>query len=98
MTLEIIADQTTPHDFGAIVTGLNVIDASEDDIQAVKAAMDRYAVLIFPDQQLTDEQQFAFSRKFGTMENATGEGIGSINPLFLQINKYQPAEKPHHFL
>ena len=73
MTLEIIADQTTHHDFGATVTGLNIIDAVEDDIQAIEDAMDRYAVLIFPDQQLTDEQQFAFSKKFGAMEKATGD-------------------------
>lgn len=87
MTLEIIADQTTDHDFGAIVIGLNVTDASDDEIQAIENAMDRYGVLIFPDQQLTDEQQFAFSSRFGPMEKATGDiNQNSDRRLPLEIN------------
>lgn len=31
--------------------------------------MDRYAVLVFRDQPLTDEQQIAFTRHFGELEN-----------------------------
>ena len=30
--------------------------------------MDRYGVLVFHDQPLTDEQQLAFSRNFGELE------------------------------
>ena len=38
--------------------------------------MDRYAVLVFPDQDITDEQQLAFTRHFGELENyATGGHI-----------------------
>jgi alpha-ketoglutarate-dependent 2,4-dichlorophenoxyacetate dioxygenase len=37
--------------------------------------MDRYAVLIFHDQPITDEQQIAFTRNFGTIERAIGNGI-----------------------
>ncbi len=87
MTLKITADQTTDHDFGAMVTGLNITAATEDDIQTIEAAMDRYAVLVFPDQQLTDEQQYAFSQKFGAMEEATGD-INQSNDrrLPLEIN------------
>jgi len=65
----------THKDFGAIVTGLSVSSASDDDIHAVEAAMDRYAVLIFPDQRITDEQQFKFSSRFGDMEKASGDII-----------------------
>lgn len=60
-------------DFGAIVTGLNIPNASSDDIITLETAMDRYAVLIFPDQKITDEQQFEFSSRFGNMENASGD-------------------------
>ena len=59
--------------FGATVTGLHIADATENDIQAIESAIDRYAVLIFPDQQIDDTQQFAFSSKFGRMEKATGD-------------------------
>ncbi len=60
-------------EFGAIVTGLSIPDAKDDDILAVEAAIDRYAVLIFPDQEINDEQQFEFSSRFGKMERATGD-------------------------
>ncbi len=34
--------------------------------------MDRYAVLVFHGQDITDEQQHAFSRNFGELENPRG--------------------------
>jgi alpha-ketoglutarate-dependent 2,4-dichlorophenoxyacetate dioxygenase len=37
--------------------------------------MDRYAVLVFRDQTITDEQQMAFSRNFGPLEDARGGTI-----------------------
>jgi alpha-ketoglutarate-dependent 2,4-dichlorophenoxyacetate dioxygenase len=38
------------------------------DVAAIEAGMDRYTVLMFRDQPLTDEQQCAFSRNFGELE------------------------------
>ena len=40
-----------------------------DDVAAIEAGMDKYAVLVFRDQPLTDEQQIAFTRHFGELEN-----------------------------
>ena len=37
--------------------------------------MDRYAVLVFRDQKITDEQQMVFSRNFGPLEDARGGNI-----------------------
>lgn len=37
-------------------------------VQAITDAIDRYAVLVFPDQQLDDEHQMAFARNFGELE------------------------------
>lgn len=34
--------------------------------------MDRYAVLLFRDQTVTDEQQMAFSLNFGALEDTRG--------------------------
>jgi len=48
---------------------------SKADVDAIEAGMDRYAVLIFHDQQLTDEQQVAFSRNFGEIELAVGGNV-----------------------
>jgi len=41
---------------------------SRNEVAAVEAGMDRYAVLVFHDQALTDDQQMAFSRNFGELE------------------------------
>jgi alpha-ketoglutarate-dependent 2,4-dichlorophenoxyacetate dioxygenase len=38
------------------------------DLDAVKAAFAKYAVLIFPDQQLTQEQHLAFAARLGPLE------------------------------
>ena len=40
-----------------------------DAVAAIEAGMDRFAVLVFRDQDLTDEQQVAFSRNFGEIES-----------------------------
>lgn len=38
------------------------------DAAAIEAGMDRYGVLVFHDQDITDEQQADFSRNFGELE------------------------------
>ena len=48
---------------------------SRADVAAIEAGMDRYAVLVFHDQRLTDEQQMAFSQSFGPLEDARGGNI-----------------------
>lgn len=48
---------------------------SPDDIMAIHAAMDRYGVLIFHDQPLTDEQQLAFTQSLGPIEQAIGVSL-----------------------
>ena len=58
------------------VTGIDITKPLlKDDVAAIEAGMDRYAVLVFPGQQLTDEQQQAFSRNFGPLEDARGGNI-----------------------
>ena len=48
---------------------------SPEEVAAVHAGMDRYAVLVFHDQPLTDDQQLAFTRSLGEMEQAVGTGL-----------------------
>jgi alpha-ketoglutarate-dependent 2,4-dichlorophenoxyacetate dioxygenase len=45
---------------------------TEDEAREVEAAMDKYAVLVFHDQDITDEQQLAFALNFGERENRHG--------------------------
>ena len=54
---------------GARAEGLDLRRAlSKDEASQVEAAMDRHAVLIFPGQDLDDEQQMAFGMCFGPIE------------------------------
>jgi alpha-ketoglutarate-dependent 2,4-dichlorophenoxyacetate dioxygenase len=45
-----------------------------DVVAAIEAGMDQYAVLVFRDQRVTDEQQLAFTRQFGKLENYATPG------------------------
>ena len=47
-----------------------------EDLEAIKAAFWKYAVLIFPEQTLTQEQHLDFARQFGPLEAGTGIGRG----------------------
>ena len=58
---------------------------SKQEIAAVEAGMDRYAVLLFRGQQVTDEQQMAFSLNFGALENARGGNITKDEDRRLQV-------------
>ncbi len=55
--------------FAGDVTGIDLTGKlTAAQVAAIEAGMDRYAVLVFRDQPLTDEQQCAFSRNFGELE------------------------------
>ena len=45
------------------------------NVAAIEAGMDRYGVLVFHGQDITDEQQVAFSRNFGEIELAVGGNV-----------------------
>jgi alpha-ketoglutarate-dependent 2,4-dichlorophenoxyacetate dioxygenase len=62
--------------FAAEVDGVDLTKPlSEDEIPAIHAGMDRYAVLVFHDQPLNDEQQLAFTRSLGEIEHAIGTSL-----------------------
>lgn len=48
---------------------------SAEQIAAVEAGMDAYAVLVFRDQKITNDQQIAFSRGFGEIELARDSNV-----------------------
>jgi alpha-ketoglutarate-dependent 2,4-dichlorophenoxyacetate dioxygenase len=51
------------------VSGIDISRAlNHDEVAAIEAGMDRYGVLTFRDQPLTDDQQIEFSRNFGELE------------------------------
>ena len=53
----------------AVATGINIAQPlSATDIQAIEAAMDEHAVLVFRGQPLTQDQQIAFAKSFGPLD------------------------------
>jgi alpha-ketoglutarate-dependent 2,4-dichlorophenoxyacetate dioxygenase len=65
------------HDvFFGEVSGVDITKPlGRDEVAAIEAGMDRYAVLVFHGQDITDEQQKAFSRNFGPLEDARGGNV-----------------------
>lgn len=52
----------------------------------VRAAFDAYSVLIFPDQPMDDEQQIAFSERFGPLERTVAVNPAAGTPFARQSN------------
>src|SRR6202048_4807905 len=61
--------------FAAEATGVDCREAlTSAEIASIEAGMDQYAVLVFRDQHLTDEQQLGFTRHFGELEGYNTPG------------------------
>ncbi|MEH2481898.1 alpha-ketoglutarate-dependent 2,4-dichlorophenoxyacetate dioxygenase [Nitrobacteraceae bacterium AZCC 2146] len=55
------------------VTGVDLSrPLSREEAAAIEAGMDEHAVLVFPKQDISDEQQLAFALNFGPREDARG--------------------------
>ncbi|NKC16258.1 MAG: TauD/TfdA family dioxygenase [Gammaproteobacteria bacterium] len=68
-----VIDPGHPH-LAARVTNIDIAaGVSHEEAVAVEAAIDQFAVLVFPEQNITDDQQYDFSAHFGRMETATGD-------------------------
>jgi alpha-ketoglutarate-dependent 2,4-dichlorophenoxyacetate dioxygenase len=62
--------------FAAEVEGLDLRrPLSVDEVAGLHAGMDTYAVLVFHDQPIDDEQQLAFTRSLGEIEHAIGTSL-----------------------
>jgi len=62
--------------FAGEVSGVDLRNPlTAEEAAAIEAGMDRHAVLVFHDQDITDEQQLAFSRNFGAIERAVGGNV-----------------------
>jgi alpha-ketoglutarate-dependent 2,4-dichlorophenoxyacetate dioxygenase len=61
--------------FAGEVTGVDCrAPLSAEEVSAIEAGMDQYAVLVFREQNITDEEQIAFTRHFGELESYTTAG------------------------
>ena len=53
---------------GAVVTDIRLADLSDEAWREIEQAFHEHAVLVFPGQHLTREEQVAFARRFGEIE------------------------------
>ena len=64
--------QLHPHFFGE-VSGVDLRKPlTAEEAKDIEAGMDKYAVLLFRNQDISDEQQLVFARNFGERESARG--------------------------
>jgi alpha-ketoglutarate-dependent 2,4-dichlorophenoxyacetate dioxygenase len=52
---------------------------TREEVAAIEAGMDKYAMLVFPGQDITDDQQMAFTLNFGQIENQRGGHIAKAH-------------------
>lgn len=86
--------------FAAEVAGVDLrYSLGPDDVKAVEAAIDEYAVLVFPSQDITDEQQITFSLSFGDLEDTAGGNVtkasdNRLNPKMADVSNLDRTGKP----
>jgi alpha-ketoglutarate-dependent 2,4-dichlorophenoxyacetate dioxygenase len=87
-------------DFAGEVSGADLTrPLSRDEVAAIDAGMDRYAMLVFHDQRLTDEQQIAFSVNFGALENTAGGNVTRpeqkrLSPQMADVSNLDQHHRP----
>ena len=65
--------------FAGEVSGIDLRQSlSPEIVSAIESGMDKYAVLVFRDQDITDNQQLEFSQNFGPVESSIGGNISSL--------------------
>ena len=68
--------------FGVEIRGIALVDVATSDkaYQSVRAAFEEHSVLLFRNQEITDDVQAAFSRAFGPLERVKvgSEGAGTF--------------------
>ena len=88
--------------FAAELRGVTLSDVASDDAAyaAARAAFEEHSVLVFRDQDVTDEIQFAFSRRFGPPEvtKVGSQGTGSHFVILSTIGPDGKVVPPDHRL
>jgi alpha-ketoglutarate-dependent 2,4-dichlorophenoxyacetate dioxygenase len=77
---------------GGRMTGIDARrKLTPDEVRAVDAGMDKYAVLVLPGQDITDEQQIEFTRNFGPLQNGANSTVRSSE---LRLDPPSPTSQP----
>ena len=86
--------------FAAEVEGIDMRKPlTADEVKAIHAGMDEYAVLVFHDQTIDDEQQLAFTLSLGELEYSTGSSLRApdeyrLPNTFADVSNLDQNQKP----
>ena len=75
--------------FAAEVRGIDIAaGVSAQDFAEVERLFDEHSVLVFPDEDIDDDQQVEFSRRFGALERTIkiNDGGGSEITIFTNVH------------
>lgn len=73
--------------FAAEIRGVDLrVDLDDAAFGAIRDAFEHHSVLVFPGQPLNDDQQLAFSRRFGPLEATRAGAVGSGTPVAVLTN------------
>jgi alpha-ketoglutarate-dependent 2,4-dichlorophenoxyacetate dioxygenase len=88
--------------FAAELRGVTLADVANDDdaYRQARAAFEEHSVLVFRGQEITDEAQLAFSRRFGPLEvtHPAAQGAGTNLVILSTIDKDGKVVPPDHRL
>jgi len=76
VALEVVPTGTV----GAELRGVDLAAVAEAQVDAIKKAWYRHDVLIFRNQEMTDDDLLSFSRYFGTLDPPPNQGAGRKSP------------------
>lgn len=82
-------------DFGVEVRGVNLIDVASSDRTycEVRAAFEAHSILLFRNQEISDDVQVAYSRAFGPLELGKVASLGA-GTFFARITNIGPDGEP----
>ena len=86
--------------FAGEVSGIDMRRAlTLEEVAAIHAGMDQYAVLVFHDQNIDDEHQLAFTRSLGEFELTLNTGLRAeseyrLPPTFADVSNLDQNHKP----
>jgi alpha-ketoglutarate-dependent 2,4-dichlorophenoxyacetate dioxygenase len=84
-------------DFAGEVFGVDITrPVFASAIGEIEAGMDRYAVLVFRDQALTDDAQRAFTARFGPLESAAGGHVTATKDRRLPLDMQDASNLDQH--
>ncbi len=78
--------------FGVEVDGVDLRRVDDETFGRLRAAFEEHSVLVFHEQRLTDDEQIAFSQRFGPLEDTSG-GLAhneKVRPEIADLSNVDP--------